>query len=393
MENPFEKRIKRQVAGKSHAFFTIVSPGIEAACEAEFFSLGTPVPDIKREKGGIGFSGRLHDCYHANLHLRTASRILMRIGECKVTNFRELFRKIVQIPWELYLSWGLLPEMNIASHGSRLFHKEAIQGTILSGIEKRWEQLAEREPSSLPPFFSPQVFARMADDLLTLSIDSSGDILYKRGIKTGKGRAPIRETIAAAALKIAGYDGSLPLIDPLCGSGTFSIEAAMIRKNLPPGWFRNFAFMDWPSFQKGRWAHERREAEKMIRPLDRPLVFASDKDASALLGLRERLSSSGLLEEIELSCRDFFSFTPSQVTTQKGVVVLNPPYGVRLGTEAESDRFFDQIIKKLRKDYRGFKAVIIASGVNREKRMPFEAFRSPFFHGGLMLDMIIGHIP
>lgn len=391
MKTSFEKRIKRQVTGHVQTFFAIVSPGIETVCETELRNLETALQDITREKGGIEFKGRIHQCFRANLHLRTASRILMRIEAFKVTNFRQLLKKMAAFPWELYLRSHHPPEVNITSKHSRLFHKEAIKETILAGIEKRWGERGEETPADLA-LFSPQVFARIVDDLLTVSIDSSGEILYKRGIKTLKGKAPLRETIAAAALKIAGYDGTLPLIDPMCGAGTFSIEGAMIRKNLPPGWFRDFAFMAWPCFQPGRWTHEKREAGKQVRPSGKPLVFASDKDEIACAQLKESLAPFELMDELDITCRDFFSFVPSQVTDQKGFVVLNPPYGIRIGTEKESNELFDEIIKKLLKDYKGFRAVIIASGINRGKKIPFAEIRNPFSHGGLTLDMIIGRI-
>ncbi|MBU0990864.1 MAG: hypothetical protein KJ737_00100 [Proteobacteria bacterium] len=391
MKSSIEKRIKRHITGQEQTFFTVVSPGLEKICEQELKALETDIRDISLKKGGIEFKGRVHHSYHANLHLRTASRILMRIAEFKVTNFRQLLKKIEDFPWELYLQNGHLPMLNTTSKRSRLFHKEAINETILSGIGEIWG-------NRLPDTFSPdsrmpqQLFVRLVDDILTLSIDSSGDLLYKRGIKTLKGKAPIRETIAAAALKIAGYDGSLPLIDPMCGAGTFSIESAMIKKSIPPGWFRDFAFMDWPSFQPGRWAHEKREAEKRIQPTGNPFIFASDKDETACLQLSGTCQTFDLSQDIQVSCKDFFSFTPSRLTGQKGFVTINPPYGIRIGTEKESDEIFDSILQKLVRDYKGWKVIIIAAGVNKDKKIPFPSSRHPFLHGGLNLLLITGRI-
>lgn len=126
--------------------------------------------------------------------------------------------------------------------------------------------------------FPQQLFVRAVNDQLTVSIDSSGDMLYKRGLKIQGGKAPIRETTAASILALAGYHIGEPLIDPMCGTGTFSLEGAMIANHIPAGWYRNFAFMGWPCFKPSRWKHIRREAKGRITRLTKPVIFASDTE-------------------------------------------------------------------------------------------------------------------
>ncbi|WP_172683790.1 hypothetical protein [Desulfosarcina cetonica] len=131
---------------------------------------------------------------------------------------------------------------------------------------------------------SQTLFVRVVEDRFSLSLDSSGPALYKRGYKTGAARAPIRETLAAAILMTAGYDPARPLVDPMCGAGTFSLEAAMMAKHVAPGANRDFAFMGWPAFAANPWAFLKRQAHRQMVVLDRPRIFASDLDADAVAG-------------------------------------------------------------------------------------------------------------
>ena len=393
VDNALKKRIKRHLIGREHAFFAITAPGLETMCQAELNHLHTDIKNISRQPGGVEFTGRLHGLYHANLHLRTAGRILMRITTFRVTNFRQLAKKASQIPWELFLNPALQPMLHTSATRSRLFHTTAVEEIIHTAIENQYGPARPSPKNGADPLVQ-HIFVRLDNDILTLSMDSSGDLLYKRGIKTHGGKAPLRETMAAFALKEAGFDGNRPLIDPMCGTGTFTLEGILIKRAIPPGWFRRFAFMDWPCFQPGRWTHERREAEKQIHPSPiAPALFASDMDAESVEQLARTLKTANLADDALLSCSDFFTLSPDRFTDTQGVITLNPPYGIRLATEKESSRMFDHILKKLVSDYSGWRVALIASEVNQNKRLPFPVKRHPLIHGGLKLTMLIGHIP
>ncbi|MBU1569456.1 MAG: hypothetical protein KKE00_02865, partial [Proteobacteria bacterium] len=257
------KRIKRHVTGREKEFFAATSPGLESLCLYELKTFAETGNDFIETNGGVQFAGRITDCFSANLNLRTANRILMRIGEFKATNFMQLEKKLSDFPWELYLPADSRPDINTSTKQSRLYHKDAIAEIFAASIEKRFALngfAQAAQDSSIPQ----QIFVRADNDRFIVSIDSSGELLYRRGIKTHRATAPLRETTAAAILKISGYDGSEPLLDPMCGSGTFSLEAAMISQNIPAGWFRNFAFMNWPCFGPQRWAYIKRKAESGV---------------------------------------------------------------------------------------------------------------------------------
>jgi len=425
---PLLKRIKRHVIAKEMDFFAATAPGVEKLCLDELLSLAqvpdlslVQVPDlnqssvknVKEVPGGVEFKGRLHDCYLANLQLRTANRILMRIGEFKATNFIQLEKRLADFPWELFLlgfcsnavgsslrlepTDNLKPEstdrickISVTSRHSRLYHKEAIAERFQTSISKRLAQFPASQ-FSLP---ASHLFVRAEDDHFTISLDSSGDLLYKRGIKTYSSSAPIRETIGATVLKLAGYDGKIPLIDPMCGSGTFSLEGGMIAANMPPGWFRNFAFMEWLSFRPQQWAYIKREAEKrFVKPENSPLIFASDKEKTLCDHLEKSIGEAGLSEIIQVSCKNFFDFSPAEFTDKTGLVVINPPYGNRIGTREESNTLIYNIYNHLKREYKGWKIAMILPEKHLARTIHFHLTSHIIHHGGLKLNLVLFQLP
>ncbi|WP_373500387.1 class I SAM-dependent RNA methyltransferase [Desulfococcus sp.] len=392
-ETPLSKRIKRHVAGRTREFFVAVSPGLESVCLAELQAPPLSIATGAVVPGGIVFEGRLHDCWLANLHLRTAGRILMRIDEFSASSFPRLEKKLADIPWELYLRPGGAPVIHAAAAKSRLYHTDAVAERVQASIRDRFKQVRPEEAGDVPDVPVQRIFVRAAEDHFTLSIDSSGELLYKRGFKTGGGKAPIRETIAAAALTLAGYDGRLPLLDPMCGSGTFSIEGAMISGGIPPGSRRSFAFMGWPSFAPRKWAYLKRTSENSLPLPETPTIFAADIDPDVCRSLRKNLEENGLSPMIDVSCRDFFAFSPGDRFSQPGLVAVNPPYGHRLGTRRQGRALFRSVCSRLREAYAGWKVVLVAPEAEWTGDIPFPVFHHPFSHGGLRPTLLIGNIP
>jgi len=393
-----EKRVKRHVLGKIRSFFVSTLPGIEQLCFNELLSLGISMTDATLMKGGVEFRDRVHNCYLANLKLRTANRILMRIETFRATNFRQLKKKLKGLPWELYLHKDAACEVNVTSRHSRLFHKDAIVDQVKESVAERWSlanlYLENKQETSR---FPQQIFIRAFNDRFTISIDSSGELLHKRGLKIHGGKAPIRETIAAAILAEAGYHGDEPLLDPMCGTGTFSLEGSMIANHVPAGWYRNFAFMGWPCFRPSRWKYIRREAEKSIKQINKPIIFASDKDQNICLNLGKVIRENNLSGTISVLRRDFFDLLPSDIkslakTERNGLVTINPPYGRRLGSKDNSEKTFVKICQKLKKDFKGWKIALIAPSRNLVKKVPFTVADHNLFHGGLNLTFLTGRI-
>jgi putative N6-adenine-specific DNA methylase len=391
-ESSLSKRIKRHVIGRRRSYFAGTSPGFEALCYEELSALGLSIENVAIVEGGVEFEGRLQDCYLSNLHLRTASRILLRIDQFKASGFRQLEKKAAEIPWELYLPPTMIPQIHVTTKHCRLYHSDAIGQRFLDGISMH-SSINDFDPGKKNDFTSDlTVFVRGVDDRFMVSIDSSGNHLHKRGLKRHRGKAPLRETQAAAALLMTGYNGTEPLIDPMCGTGTFSLEAALIAKNIPPGWFREFSFMQWPSFSQKRWEYLKSQCVPKFANPQKPLIFASDQDSAACSRLEKCIQKHKLSGLIKVSQKDFFDFIPEELTDQTGVVVINPPYGRRLGNLEKSDHLFVAICDKLKQDFMGWKLVLVAPDSNLIKKIPFQLDALPFFHGGLKPTLMFGRI-
>jgi putative N6-adenine-specific DNA methylase len=319
----------------------------------------------------------------------------MRIAEFKATGFGSLERKTSEIPWELFLPPEQRLEIRATAKNSRLMHTGAISERILKAVSARLAQTMPPPASEKP---AQRLYVRAVKDFFTLSLDTSGESLYKRGVKTHGGRAPLRETAAAAILKLAGYRPGIPLLDPMCGSGSFSIEAAMISRRIAPGWFRRFAFMDWPSFRPRQWAHIRKAAlSAAASPAgDTSPIVASDKDQGVCRGLSEALERVDLSGSVQVVNADFFHMplplTAATPPRQAGLIVLNPPYGKRIGSREESRRLIVAICDTLMTDFKGWRVALLAP----PRSLPSGLFRHcqtrAFYHGGLRLALVTGNV-
>ncbi len=395
--SPLIKRIKRHVSGPVQYFFAVTPPGLEKLCKEEIEKLIPEAADINQTDGGVEFRGKLHSCYLANMYLRTANRILMRLTEFKSTNFRKLEKKLNDFPWELYLMKESIPYIHVTAKHSRLYHSSAISGRLIKSIEERKKNISFLSSTGTGTY--PQnIFFRVIDDRITISLDSSGELLYKRGIKQHTGPAPLRETLAAAALIKSGYRGDVLLYDPMCGTGTFSIEAAMIAGNIPPGLNRNFAFESWPAFKPAQWAYLKKEASKDIKPWDSaPYIIAGDKDASMCTALEETLEKFGMNKIIKVLNTDFFNTSPDDIykntkLQNPGLIIINPPYGIRLGTEQESVKMFFKITERLLQFYAGWKFALFLPENWPLEKSGMAGDKLLIDHGGIKLILFTGKI-
>jgi putative N6-adenine-specific DNA methylase len=383
-----EKRIKRNVTAREHRFFAVVSPGLENVCRNEISGLLGPDRPVTAVDGGIEFQGTVTDAYRANLSLRTASRIIMRFSEFTATDFRTLEKKVRDIPWELYLTRSHIPVIHATARKSRLNHTGAIDQRFRENIAWRLEASGLPAEVSGGPVHEQNIYVRVVHDRFELSLDSSGDLLYMRGLKTRGGRAPMRETLAAGLLALSGYDGKIPLVDPMCGSGSFALEAAMMARNIPPGWFRSFAFQYWPCFREGAFRHIRKLAEEGFRMENLPPVFASDTDEKVCASLIETVSEAGFSDMIQVRRADVADLEPP--CSEKGLVMVNPPYGLRLGTEKASKVLIENLFRILERRFRGWRAGVVSPFDKATVNAPRSMSPHVFVHGGLRLFLFSG---
>jgi putative N6-adenine-specific DNA methylase len=327
-----ERRLKRRFRSPQHSFFAACQPGFEDLLLAEVRDL-PGVASAEQVTGGVEFSGPIELMYHANLQLNTAHRVLLRIASFLAQSGPALFGHIRRVAWEHYLGFEPHYALHVTSRASKLNHYGKMRSTISSGISAVLEPLGLRP--ALADVAAVQFYVRLEDDRATVSVNTSGEHLHRRGWRTHVGRAPLRETLAAAMLLRAGLHRRSLIIDPLCGSGTLLLEAARIRRGLPAGAGRSFAFEHLPFFNASQWERLRRDAlgKAAAAAPDDAIYLGSDSDAAAVAAAEANRAALGLAGN--LSFRQLDAFSPDllpagQAAGANGLLVTNLPYGQRL---------------------------------------------------------------
>lgn len=351
--------------------FAVCAPGLEPVLMQELHRLGIlpgegggspPGPEIERgtpsREGGIEFSGDREIVYRCNLHLRTATRVLLRLGEFHAVSFPEFRRKAGLLPWESYLAAQRPIAFRVSCHKSRLYHSGAVAERLAGAIADRLGRSPVVQPfrDSHDPHPPQLIIARLVRDHCTISLDTSGTALFRRGYRQATAKAPLRETLAAALLMLSGWDRRSPLMDPFCGSGTIVIEAALLARNRAPGLSRRFAFMDWPDFEASLWHRLVDEARKQEIP-EAPPILASDKHPGALRAARANADRAGVGEDIEFARRPVSAVQPPP---EPGWVVSNLPYGIRTRSDADLRQVYVQFGRVLRERFPGWRVTVLA---------------------------------
>lgn len=345
------RRLKRHLLKAPQHFFAATIPGLEPMLEQEVRLL-PQVSGVRSVTGGVEFSGPLAMVYHANLKLRTAHRVLLRIDSFAARSYPELYNKAQRRPWELYTGFEKEIAFEAASVSSRLHHTENIAKAVFDGCADHMLQLGvaltPRKEAAL------RFFVRFANDHCTISADSSGTLLYKRGYRQEPGHAPLRETIAAAMLMNAGWKRFPVIADPLCGSGTIIIEAALCAMNRAAGAGRSFAFLSWPWFRQSIWDRLKREARTEEKACQVRL-YAADISPRAVASAKNNAQRAGVAGSIDLQCRNCFSFNCDGSAGDSGLIIANLPYGKRSFAGGSGQRdFYRQWGGHLKKYCRGW---------------------------------------
>jgi putative N6-adenine-specific DNA methylase len=380
--------------------FAVCAPGLEKFLTQELGQLGyrvkptsSALENIRKKNkpddvvGGVEFRGSLQDLYRTNLHLRTASRVLIRLGTFYADAFSDLLRRARRLPWQEYLFPGQPVAFRVTCHQSRLYHTEAVAESIARAIGDRLgmppmvRKYNEDPSTNLPQL----IVVRLVDNHCTISLDSSGSLLHRRGYRQATAKAPLRETLAAGMLLASGWDSISPLLDPFCGSGTIAIEAALLAQKIAPGRARHFAFLDWPNFNAVLWKAFLLESEEKILSSS-PKIFASDRDAGAIQAARANAERAGVADCIEFSCRAVSAITPPP---DPGWVITNPPYGVRVSAGKDLRNLFAQFGKILRAKCLNWKLAMLCDRLQFLKSTGLKFDKGiPLRNGGLRVRLM-----
>jgi putative N6-adenine-specific DNA methylase len=333
----FAKRVRRQVSSRDYTFLAVVQSALEYLCRQELEENGFSL--LGSVDGGVEFSGSLREGWRANLLLRTASRVYCRVARFRCGAREELFRRVAAFAWELWLPPETDIRLEVTVRASRLRHEGAAGEAFFDGLRRRRAEAGLVTPgwSSRTTAGGQRILLRIVENNAEISLDMSGLPLYTRGYRADGGRAPLRESLAAALLRELGWRGEGTFVDGMTGCGTFAIEAALIAAGLSPGGGRDFQFQAWPSFTPKGWAYIKKQAarETVFRG-GNFFLFASDILDQAVLRAGKNAARAGTEALIHRETRDFFELTGEKLKDlcaggpEPSYLALNPPYGKRL---------------------------------------------------------------
>jgi len=385
-------------AGGQHGCFAIIAPGLEPLALAEAVSLGLPA-SLAEGGGGIEWRGDLTSVLRANLGLRIASRVVVRVAQFEATSFAELEREARRIAWGRVIPAGSTVRFRVTCKKSRLYHSDAVAQRIADAIVRalpgtRVEGASGRageDDEETTGDAGQLLIVRMFHDQCTVSADSSGDLLHRRGYRQAATRAPMRETIAAALLAASGWDGVAPLVDPLCGSGTIPIEAALRARGIAPGSERHFAVERWAGLSAAAAARVRVAMASDARASAPGLIAGSDRDAGAVASAMANAARAGVAADLTLTEGAISAL--SLPAGPPGWVVSNPPYGVRVGDADRVRDLWARLGSVLRARGRGWHVALLSPDPALERQLGLATTVSATtMNGGLPVRLIVGTV-
>ncbi len=354
--------------------FLVAIPGLEGPLCAEARARGFKAKTVP---GGVTLKGGWPEVWRANLELRGPSRVIARLGDFRAIHLSQLDKRARQFAWGHVLRRDVPFRVEVSCKSSKIYHSGAAAQRIERAIT---EELGA--PSS--PEADVCIKARIENNVCTIGVDTSGELLHKRGHKQAVAKAPMRETMAALFLRQCGFDGKEPVIDPMCGSGTFVIEAAEIAAGLMPGRSRHFAFEQLATFDAAAW-QAMRDAHSVATPGVR--FYGSDKDAGAIRMSRANAERAGVAGITEFQERAIEDIAPPE--GPPGLVIINPPYGDRIGAKAQLRSLYRTLGHTLLTRFSGWRVGLITNEVTLAKAtgLPFALDAEPVLHGGLRVTL------
>jgi len=378
------------------AAFAVTHPGLETILAAELSAIGA-VPQAPTP-GGVEFPFTPELLARANLCLRTAGRILVRVAEFHARTFAELERHLLRISWDRWLPAGAPAHVRVTTKKSKLYHERALVERFAMAITARCPKTSilaargEAEAESHDPDSTLQRFVvRVFRDQVTVSVDTSGALLHRRGYRVDQAKAPLRETLAAGLVLGSGWSGATPLVDPMCGSGTIPIEAALLARRIPPGWRRTFAFERWPEMRDGSMARVRAELEERILPRAPAPIVGTDRDDGAIAAAVVNAERAGVAGDIEFRRAPISALAPPP---GPGVLMVNPPYGGRIGDAGNLRDLYAQLGNVARRVAGGWDLVMIGADRALERQVGLawrELLRTE--NGGIPIRFLAASVP
>ena len=352
--------------------FMVATPGLEKALHAE--AVENDFADAQLTPGGVTIMGIWPDVWRANLVMRGATRVLARVGSFMAFHLAQLDKRSRKFAWGDILRADVPVRVEVStSKKSKIYHAGAATQRIETALK-------ESHGITISDSASVTIKVRIDDNRVTISVDTSGESLHKRGHKEAVGKAPMRETLAALMLRECGYDGCEPVLDPMCGSGTFLIEAAEIATGLYPGRTRDFAFQQLAMFDENAWA-AMRQVDHIHSPTHH--FHGSDRDAGAIRMATANAARAGVGD-----CVTFANISASDIKRPQGppgLIICNPPYGGRIGNKNMLYGVYAGLGEAIKKEFSGWRVGLVTSeaGLAKATGLPFKPKGAAIPHGGL----------
>jgi putative N6-adenine-specific DNA methylase len=361
-------------------YFATVARGLEPIAAQELERLGAQ--DVRPDFTGVHFVGDLALMYRVNLWARTIFRVLATLREFPCPDATSLYKEVQKIDWQQYLQPHNTLAVNATGGNRKLNHTHYTALQVKNAIvDQQRRQFGQRSSINTE---NPDILinTHIYQDRCTLSLDSSGTSLHRRGYRSAVGLAPLKETLAAALLDIAEWEPSLPFLDPLCGSGTLPLEASLKALNIAPGLFRqHFAFEKWPNFDEALWKQLLDDAENSERPALKAPILGSDKDPDILNQARINAEQCGVADRVKFTQTELQEL---EAPADKGVIICNPPYGERLGDATELGDFYKLLGDIFKQRFRGWTAFVLTGNKELAKRVGLRAARRiPVYNGSI----------
>ncbi|MCB4812227.1 THUMP domain-containing protein [Methylovorus menthalis] len=364
---------------KSHQFFATCPRGLEALLAEELQQQGARAVQVT--DGGASFGGDMAVCYRVNLHSRLATRVLLEVVRGNYASEDDLYQAALKFNWPEWFDVGRNFMVKVTGVKCPLKSLEFATLRIKDAVCDRFRQAVGSRPYIDTKEPDVRIHAYLAAEHFQFYLDTSGDALYQRGLRRASIEAPLRENLAAGILKLSGWQPGTSLLDPMCGSGTFLLEAAMMALHIAPGSRRHFGFEKLKNFDADKWKSLRQQAQSQAKPVTFQKIYGSDQDLRAVRVSKQNLQEAGLLEAVQLSHADMVEVPPP---ADAGVLVANPPYGVRIGEDEELAALYPKMGEALKRKFAGWNAYFLTNDLRMPKLMRLApSKRTPLFNGPL----------
>ena len=360
-------------------FFATCPRGLEALLEEELsaqHALKIVVTD-----GGVSFEGNLDTMYRVNLHSRIATRIMSRVGQGSYATEEDIYKATFKLHWPSWFKVNQTIRVKVTGVKCPLKSLDFVTLRIKDAVCDRFREEGALRPSVSVRDPDVRIHAYLTEDQYQLYLDTSGAPLYQRGFRDVSVIAPLRENLAAGIIMLSGWIPGTPFLDPMCGSGTFLIEAAMMAVNQPPGMKRTFGFQKLTSFDEGLWKKIETEAMNKMKPIEFLDIYGSDMDLRAVRVARHNLKVAGLEEVAKVMQSDFIKLEPPAA---EGTLVTNPPYGQRIGEDEDLKEVYPVWAKHMKESFGGWNTYFLTADLEMPKDMRLKpSKKTPLYNGAL----------